>query len=94
MSVEINGVDAHAEDAWVGRTIRIGTARVRFHGHVGRCLITGRNPETGVIDLPTLDVLGTYRDDVEATEPLPFGISGEVVAAGAVRVGDVVELLF
>jgi uncharacterized protein YcbX len=88
MLLEIDGVAAHAEDGWVGHDVRIGGAVVRFHGHVGRCLITSRDPETGVIDLPTLDILGSYRRDQETTEPLPFGIYGEVLRDGPVRVGD------
>ena len=41
--------------------VRIGGAVVGFHGHVGRCLVTSRDPETGEVDLPTLDILGDYR---------------------------------
>ena len=70
--------------------MRIGEAAVAFGGHVGRCLITSRDPDTGEIDLPTLDMLGDYRGGVGSTEPLPFGIYGRVVEPGAVRVGDVV----
>jgi uncharacterized protein YcbX len=89
MLVEIDGVDAHAEDGWVGNgPVRIGDAVVAFAGHVGRCLITSRDPETGVVDLPTLDALGSYRVVLGATEPLPFGIWGRVLQPGAVAVGD------
>lgn len=91
MLIEVDGVAPHEEDGWVGRTVRIGDAAVRFHGHVGRCLITSRDPDTGVIDLPTLDVLGEYRREVESTEPLPFGIYGEVVRPATIRVGDPVD---
>jgi uncharacterized protein YcbX len=90
MLIEIDGVEANAEDRWVGRTVRIGDAAVRFHGHVGRCLITSRDPDTGVVDVPTLELLGGYRGEVESTEPLPFGIYGEVVQPGTVRLGDAV----
>ncbi len=78
----------------MGRAARSASARPRccLHGHVGRCLITSRDPETGVVDLPTLDLLGSYRGDLDTTEPLPFGIYGEVVREGAVRVGDEVAL--
>lgn len=94
MLVEIDGVSAHAEDRWVGGApVRIGEAVVRFGGHVGRCLITSRDPDSGVVDLPTLDLLGSYRDDVDTTEPLPFGVWGRVVEPGAVRVGDEVAPL-
>ncbi len=91
MLIEVDGVAPHEEDGWVGRTVRIGEAAVRFHGHVGRCLITSRDPDTGVVDLPTLDLLGAYRREVDSTEPVPFGIYGEVIQPGPVRVGDAVR---
>ena len=43
-----------------------------------------------MVDLPTLDMLGEYRHHIAATEPLPFGIYGQVVEPGTVRVGDAV----
>jgi MOSC domain-containing protein len=90
MLIEIDGVEAHAEDRWVdsGAGVRVGGAVLAFDGHVGRCLITSRDPDTGVVDLPTLDILGDYRGAVDATEPLPFGVWGRVVEPGTVRVGD------
>jgi uncharacterized protein YcbX len=89
MLVEIDGLDAHAEDRWVDHgPVRVGEAIVEFTGHVGRCLITSRDPDTGVVDLPTLDILGSYRTDPDTTEPLPFGIWGRVVQPGAVAIGD------
>jgi len=91
MLIEIDGVDAHEEDRWVGRAVRIGGATIVFGGHVGRCLITSRDPDTGKIDLPTLDMLGGYRTRLHTTEPLPFGIYGEVLEPGAIRVGDEVS---
>jgi uncharacterized protein YcbX len=94
MLVEIDGVEAHEEDAWVGRTVRIGDARVRFGGHVGRCLVTSRHPEHGVVDLPTLELLRGYRaaNHLESTEPLPFGVYGQVKSPGEVRLGDPVSV--
>lgn len=91
MLIEIDGIGAHEEDGWVGRQVRIGAAVVEFKGHVGRCLITSRDPDTGVIDLPTLDMLREYREDPSTTEPLPFGIYGSVLEPGEVRVGDPVS---
>jgi uncharacterized protein len=94
MLIEIDGVDAHAEDRWVdGGPVRVGKALVRFSGHVGRCLITSRDPDTGVVDVPTLDLLGSYRGAVESTEPLPFGVWGAVLEPGTVRLGDEVAPL-
>jgi uncharacterized protein YcbX len=94
MLIEIDGVDAHAEDGWIDREVRVGDALLRMNGHIGRCLVTSRDPDSGEIDLPTLDFLGEYRRELEfaATEPLPFGIYGEVLEPGAVRVGDAVRL--
>jgi uncharacterized protein YcbX len=93
MLIEVDGVPAHAEDEWVGEAARVGQALVRFKGHVGRCLITSRDPESGEVTLPTLDILGRYRGNVPTTEPLPLGVYGEVLEAGTVRVGDAVERL-
>lgn len=90
MTVEIDGVGAHEEDAWIGGDIRIGAALVRMHGHVGRCSTTTRHPENGLVDLPVLDLLRSYRGGLETTEPLPFGIYGEVLEGGRVAVGDAV----
>jgi uncharacterized protein YcbX len=92
MLIEIDGVPAHAEDGWVGRAARIGEALVSFNGHVGRCLITSRHPETGTVDLPTLELLSGYRSRLSTTEPLAFGIHGEVLEPGTVRLGDAVQL--
>ena len=93
MLVEIDGVAAHEEDAWVGARVRIGAALVRFGGHVGRCSTTTLHPESGVSDLPTLDLLRSYRGDLDTTEPLPFGIYGEVLEPGRVAVGDAVAVV-
>lgn len=93
MLIEIDGVPAHDEDRWVGQTAQVGGAAVRWMGHVGRCVTTSRDPDTGTIDLPTLEMLGSYRGQLETTEPLPFGIYGEVVEPGPIRVGDPVAVL-
>jgi uncharacterized protein len=92
MLIEVDGVAPHEEDSWVGRKVRIGPALVAMHGNVGRCLITGLDPDTGVPTLPTLDLLGSYRRELETTEPLPFGIYGEVLEPGPVVVGDPVAV--
>ena len=93
MLIEIDGVDAHEEDSWLGRATRIGGAVIVWGGNVGRCLTTSRDPDSGEIDLPTLDMLRSYRGEIKTTEPLPFGIYGEVVDEGEIQVGDTVELL-
>jgi uncharacterized protein YcbX len=87
----VEGIDAHEEDGWIGRRVRIGETEVLVRGNVGRCIVTSRHPETGVRNLATLDVLAEYRDGVETTEPLPFGVWAKVEQPGVVRLGDAVE---
>ena len=87
MTFEIDGVGPHEEDDWIGHTVRIGAAQVRPAGDVGRCVITKLDPDTGTSDLDTLGALARYRRNGR-TEPLPFGVYGEVLAPGRVAVGD------
>jgi MOSC domain-containing protein len=84
----IDGVAAHEEDTWLERRVRIGEATVVPRGNVGRCVVTKRDPDTGEQTLDTLDALAAYRGEAETTEPLPFGVWGEVTAPGRVRLGD------
>jgi len=92
MLVQVDGTGPHQEDGWVGRRVRIGAALVAMHGHVGRCLVITRHPDTGQVDLPALDLLRDYRAGSQTTEPLAFGIYGEVLEPGVVRVRDEVVL--
>jgi uncharacterized protein YcbX len=92
MTIEIDGVEPFAEDAWIGRELRVGEAVALVRGHVGRCIVTSRHPESGAVDLPTLDLLRSFRSGLGTTEPLPFGVYGKVVRPGAVCVGDRVEI--
>jgi uncharacterized protein YcbX len=92
MLIEVDGIGAHEEDEWLGRRVRIGEALVRPHGHVGRCAGTTRDPETAEGDLDTLKLLATYRHKLDTTEPLAFGIHGEVLEGGPVRLGDPVTV--
>lgn len=92
MLIEVNGVGPHEEDGWVGRTLHVGESVFRGRGHVGRCVITNRDPESGEITLQTLKILGRYRRELETTEPVAFGIYGEIVQPGTIRVGDFVDV--
>ena len=93
MLIEVDGIDAHQEDAWAGRRLRIGGATLRFNGHVGRCIVTGLDPDTGRGDMPTLELLRQYRMDLDTTEQLAVGVFGEVLVPGVLRHGDGVVLL-
>jgi uncharacterized protein len=87
MMFEIEGVDGHAEDAWIGAAVRVGSAQIVVNGDVGRCVVTSHDPDTGVTTLDTLGTLARYRPDGRA-EPLPFGVYGQVTVPGRVHVGD------
>ncbi|MDP8909717.1 MAG: MOSC domain-containing protein [Chloroflexota bacterium] len=92
MTFGVDGLDAHEEDGWINRDVRVGDALLRVSGNVGRCALTTRQPETGVVDFKTLHHLQEYRGDVPTTEPLPFGVHARVLRPGRVRVGDTVAL--
>jgi uncharacterized protein len=96
MLFHVSGCAPHEEDTWVGRTVEVGDAVVRVRNDVGRCAITTQNPETGVPDFDTLRTIDSYRPrtaNAAGKEHIPFGVYGEVVRAGAVRVGDPVAPL-
>lgn len=90
MLVGVTGGEPHQEDTWVGRDVRIGDAVVRVHEPVARCAITTKNPDTGERDLDTLRVIKAYRG-TRGEKHLDFGVYGEVVTPGRVRVGDSIE---
>ena len=92
MLVGVRGGKPHVEDSWIGREVRVGEAVVRVHEQVARCAITTKNPDTGERDLDTLRVIKTYRG-TRGAKHLDFGVYGEVVTPGRVRVGDSVEPL-
>ena len=93
MNIGIDGIGAHEEDGWLGRPVTAGEAVLVPRGNVGRCRVTKLGPETGVVDLDTLDVIADYRAAVETTEPLPFGVWCQVLEPGRLAVGDPVELV-
>jgi len=93
MLIEVDGIDAHEEDTWVGRRLQVGEAIVGIKGHVGRCIVTGLDPDSGRGDMPTLELLRQYRTDLNTTETLALGVFGEVLVPGVLRRGDAVRLL-
>jgi uncharacterized protein YcbX len=88
MLIGIDGATAHEEDGWIGKHVRVGDAVVVPGGNVGRCRVTTLDPDTGTVDLDTLEVLARYRADVVSSERLSFGIWARVERAGRVAVGD------
>jgi uncharacterized protein YcbX len=87
MTIELVGGDEHQEDEWIGDQLEVGGARIRVTGPVGRCVVTTRNPESGVSDLDTLAALAGYRTLREG-KSFGCGVCGDVLEEGPVRVGD------
>src|SRR3954467_6361938 len=90
MLFEIDGVEPHEEDTWLGNRVSIGHAVIVPLGDVGRCVVTTCDPDTGLSDFDTLNLLAGYRRE-GVTEPLPFGVYCDVAVPGRVRVGDAVR---
>jgi uncharacterized protein YcbX len=89
MTFGIEDTAPFAEDAWLGRDVRVGEAVVRPVDHVGRCAVTTQDPDTGVRDFPTLEILQRLRGHISSEdEDLPCGVWAKVVAPGVVRLGD------
>ena len=90
MLFALSGCRPHEEDEWEGRLLRIGEVVVRAGGPVERCAMTTRDPDTGERDLDTLGLIKSYRG-LSDRRTLDFGVYGEIVEPGRVRVGDTVE---
>jgi uncharacterized protein YcbX len=84
MLIGLEGCQAHEEDDWVGRDLRVGEAVVHVLKRVVRCAATTHSPETGRRDLDTLRLIQSYRGGKD----IEFGIEAKVVAPGRVAVGD------
>ena len=87
MTIELEGCEEHEEDEWIGGEVEVGEARIRITGPVGRCVVTTRNPDTGVSDLDTLRALAGYRS-IREGKSHGCGVCGDVLVEGTVRAGD------
>jgi uncharacterized protein len=96
MNIEISGSDVLSEDAWEGRDLRVGSAVVAVGGPVKRCVTTTRDPDSGVVDLKTLEMIGNLKGR-QTTQMwgagFYLGVYATVVTPGRVSIGDVAELL-
>ncbi len=80
----VEGWDAEAERALVGRRLRIGEAVVEVRQPITRCRATCVNPETGAEDVETLAALNALWGHQD------FGIYAEVIEGGRIAPGDAV----
>jgi len=90
MLIEFDGGEPHIEDTWLGRTIQIGDATLVGGGPVQRCAGTTRNPDSGVVDLKTLALIGEYRGRQDSVfgPGFNFGVYATCIVPGEIRVGD------
>jgi len=86
MTITVTGVDPWAEHGWGGHKVTIGDIVLRVLAPVPRCVITTRNPESGVTDARVLHALARLRGKDDVT----FGVWCEIVRPGHIHVGDVV----
>jgi uncharacterized protein YcbX len=82
------GGPAWDEADWVGRTLAVGpAARLRVVKTIRRCLATHVDPDRGVRDIATLDLLKKRRGNLDC------GVYAEVIAPGRIAEGDTISLL-
>lgn len=85
-NIWFEGAPAWAEFDWVGRELRIGTARLKVEERITRCLATTVNTDTGLRDVDTLKALNSQGHQ-------DFGVYLSVTETGDVAVGDTLELV-
>ena len=83
----VDGWEPWAEQALVGRDLRIGDVVLHLAEPIQRCKATMANPATGIRDVDTLQGL---RDHAGAQN---FGLYARVLQGGTMRPGDAVEVL-
>jgi hypothetical protein len=89
MLIEVDGVDAHGEDAWVGHRVRIGGAVIGVTHTLYRCVVINQDPDDPHEVWPGLHKLAEHR----AGGRLTLGVIADVDAPGSICVGDTVEVL-
>lgn len=88
-NIYLSASQAHVEDSWIGRDVRVGGAVLRVKAADPRCVMTTHNPDTGETDMNTLKVIASYRTD--QPKEVNFGVYCTVAEAGDIAVGDEVR---
>lgn len=78
---------AGSEEAWIGRELSLGAARVHLTAPIIRCGVVDLHPVSGRRDLRLLDALPRDADGAPV-----FGLQGVVVQPGLVRHGSAVHV--
>lgn len=88
-NIYLSTAEAHVEDTWIGREVRVGSAVLRVKMADPRCAITTHDPDTGSIDMHTLKLIASYRTD--QPKDVNFGVYCTVTQPGEVAIGDEVR---
>ena len=89
-NIAIEGVTAWAEQAWVGRRLRIGTVEFDVTRPKVRCLATHANPTTGDRDAPVMQTLVRAFKQEQPTFAVALVTHGR---GGPIRIGDEVDVM-
>lgn len=74
------------ENAWVGRQLRVGEARLRVVSAVPRCAVIDLDPSTGLRNRSLLGAIADSRGG-----EITLGLDAVVLRPGRVRVGDTIQ---
>lgn len=88
-NIAVEGIDAWAEQDWIGRNVRIGAVRFMVVRAKTRCLATHANPATGQRDLAIMKTLLKAFPREKPTFAVAMTTAGR---GGSIHVGDEVEV--
>ncbi len=86
-NIWLDGLDPWVERDWIGQNVQIGGAILAVREPVKRCAHTAANPHTGQRDMDPPTMLRQFYGHGD------FGVYGEVVQGGAVRLGDMAKVI-
>ncbi len=86
-NIWLDGFTPWEERGWIGKRIRIGEAELEVREHIGRCMATTVDTDTGEQNIATLKLLEQNWGHTQ------FGIYAEVVKSGRVAIDDKAVLL-
>lgn len=86
MLIEVDGLDAYAEDSWTGQQISVGEVVLDEVVPLGRCTVPDHDPDSGERDW------GAVRALLDSRGTSTLGLVASVRQPGAVRPGDPVFL--
>ena len=91
MLLELEGLEAYAEDAWSGSQVRVGEVMLLVGTPTPRCALPSFNPNDATRDRDMLRDILSRRGPIDG-EPC-LGVFAEVLVPGVVNCGDPVDLL-